>query len=337
MTSDERRMTNGAGRWLLPVLALAVGLGFLAGPGCATGTTGVRGSSTVAPQPPPRAEAPTPPPTEFQAPPRVPRLAEPGEVEEPVPGGDVDWSENTVRARGTGVVDPGNKNIAQARLMAERAAVVVAQRNLLEIVKGVRVDSETRVENFMTDYDVVYSRVEGYVKGARQVGPARFDSLAGIVEVELEMPIYGEEGLSDALTPALGTGDVGAASLSPQVRDFLQQYSGLAFDGGEAGLKPSMFPKIYDENGNLLLDTKEYAGYLGSGGQAAFQFISDLDRVLARPEFAKSPLVLKVRQVTGRLGSDIVLGIKDADKLKWLKDGFKYLLEAGRFVLRILL
>lgn len=336
MTNSHCSMMTGASRWLAAALVLGVTAGFLVGPGCATGTVDVKPSGEAAPQPPPPTVAPAPP-TQFELPPRVPRLAEPGGVEEPVPGGNVDWSENTVRARGTGVIDPGTRNLAQARVMAERAAVVVAQRNLLEIVKGVRVDSDTRVENFMTDYDVVYSRVEGFVKGARQLGPARYDSLAGIVEVELEMPIYGQEGLSDALAPALGAGEVGAAALSPQVQEFFRQYSGLVFDGGEAGLKPAMFPKIYDEDGNLLLDTKEYAGYLGSGGQAVLQFVSDLDRVLARPEFAKSPLVLKVRQVTGRLGADIVLGGKDADKLKWLKDGFKYLLDAGRFLLKVLL
>jgi len=324
------RALREKGLWLMVAMA-GTALVVLS---CATGTVGVSGSASPEP---PRTEAPVEPPQEFQLPERLPQMSEPGDVDEPVPGGEVDWSGNVVRARGSGVVDPGMSNRSQARLMAERAAVVVAQRNLLEIVKGVRVDSETRVENFMTDYDVVYSRVEGYVKGARQRGPARYDSLAGIVEVELEMEIYGDEGLSDALTPALGTGEVSAASLSPRVREFFQQYSGLVFDGGEAGLKPSMYPKIYDEQGNLLLDTRDYAGYLGKGGQATMQFIADLDQVLARPEFAKSPLVLKVRKVTGLLGSDIVLGGKDAGKLKWLKDGFKYLLDAGRFLLKILL
>jgi len=226
--------------------------------------------------------------------------------------------------------------MAQARLMAERAAVVVAQRNLLEIVKGVRVDSDTRVQNFMTDYDVVYSRVSGVVKGARQLGPAKYDSLAGTVEVELEVELYGDSSVADALIPALGASGV-QAGMSPQVRSFLEQYSGLIFDGGAAGVKPAMFPKIYDEDGNLLLDTRQYAAYLGTGGQAALQFISDLDRVLARPEFAKSPLVLKVKKVTGLLGADIVLGRQDAGKLKWLKDGFKYLVGAGRFLLKVLL
>lgn len=264
-------------------------------------------------------------------------VALPGEVEETLPDGDIDWSGNTVRAAGTGVVDTGNPNSAQALLMAERAAVVVAQRNLLELVKGVRVDSETRVENFMTDYDVIYTRVQGIVRNARQIGSARYDSITGVVEVELEMEIYGPQGLSGALSAALGSTDIGAVSMSPQTREFLDQYSGLIIDGGQAGLQPSMYPKIYDENGRLLLDTKNYASYLGSGGQAAMQFISDLDRILDQPEFAQSPLVLNVRRITGQLGTDIILSSTDTGKLGWLKDGLPFLLSAGRFLLRVII
>lgn len=264
-------------------------------------------------------------------------VAVPGEVEEILPDGDIDWSGNTVRAVGTGVVDTGNPNSAQALLMAERAAVVVAQRNLLELVKGVRVDSETRVENFMTDYDVIYTRVQGIVRNARQIGSARYDSIAGVVEVELEMEIHSPQGLSGALSSALGGTDISEVSMSPQTREFLEQYSGLVIDGGQAGLQPSMYPKIYDENGMLLLDTKNYASCLGSGGQAAMQFISDLDRILDQPEFARSPLVLNVRQITGQLGTDIILSSTDTGKLGWLKDGLPFLLSAGRFLLRVIM
>ena len=267
----------------------------------------------------------------------APACAVPGDVEESVPGGEIDWSGNMVRATGTGVLDIDNPNTAQARLMAERAAVVVAQRNLLETVQGVRVDSETRVENFMTDYDVIYTRVEGMITNARQVGPARYDSLAGIVEVELEMQIHSPQGLSGALSSILGNPDITAVSMSPQTREFLDQYSALVFDGSQAGLQPSMYPKIYDANGNLLLDTRNYSGYLGSGGQTAMQFVSDLDQILSLPAFAQSPLVLQVRQVTGQFGTDIVLGEADSGTLGWLKEGLPLLMGAGRFLLNVLL
>ena len=276
-------------------------------------------------------------PVEQVLPVMAPQCAVSGDVEESVPGGEIDWSGNMVRATGTGVLDIDNPNTAQARLMAERAAVVVAQRNLLETLQGVRVDSETRVENFMTDYDVIYTRVEGIVRNARQVGPARYDSLAGIVEVELEMEIHSPQGLSGALDSVLGNPEITAVSMSSQTREFLNQYSALVFDGSQAGLQPSMYPKIYDANGNLLLDTRNYAEYLGSGGQTAMQFISDLDQILSLPAFAQSPLVLQVRQVAGQFGTDIVLGEADSGMLGWLKDGLPLLMGAGRFLLNVLL
>ncbi len=266
----------------------------------------------------------------------LPQCAVPGDVEETVASGEIDWSGNTIRAAGTGVLDPDNPNVAQAMLMAERAAVVIAQRNLLETVQGVRVDSETRVENFMTDYDVVYTRVEGIVTNARQIGQARYDSIAGTIEVELEMEIHSPRGLSGALNSVLGSPEMGAVSMSPQTREFLDQYSALVFDGSQAGLQPSMYPKIYDADGNLLLDTADYSSYLGSAGQTAMQFITDLDQILAQPVFSQSPLVLNVRQVTGQFGSDIVLGQGESDTLGWLRSGLPFLMSAGRFLLNVL-
>jgi len=266
-----------------------------------------------------------------------PPAAAPREVLESFPEGEVDWSGNTVRATGIGVIDPQNPNTAQARLMAERAAVVVAQRNLLETVEGVRVDSETRVENFMTDYDVIHTRVQGVVRNARQVGQTRYDAEAGTVEVELQMDIYGPTGLSGALSTALADPRTSLESLSPQVRDFLSQYSGLVIDGGETGLTPSMFPRIFDENGNLMLDTSQYASYLGSGADAGLKFISDLQGILDQSGLSGSPLVLDAIDAVGEFGSDIVISTAGTGGGNILKQALPYLLSAGRFLMRVIL
>jgi len=266
-----------------------------------------------------------------------PPAAAPREVLESFPEGEVDWSGNTVRATGIGVIDPQNPNTAQARLMAERAAVVVAQRNLLETVEGVRVDSETRVENFMTDYDVIHTRVQGVVRNARQVGQSRYDAEAGTVEVELQMDIYGPTGLSGALSTALADPRTSLESLSPQVRDFLSQYSGLVIDGGETGLTPSMFPRIFDENGNLLLDTSQYASYIGSGAGAGLKFISDLQGILDQSGLSGSPLVLDAIDAVGDFGSDIVISTAGTGGGNILKQALPYLLSAGRFLMRVIL
>jgi hypothetical protein len=52
--------------------------------------------------------------------------------------------------------------------MAERGAVVDAQRNLLEITEGVRVNGETVVKDYITQSDIIFSRVDGIVKGLKQ-------------------------------------------------------------------------------------------------------------------------------------------------------------------------
>ena len=307
-------------------------LGVLLTVGCATSGTGGPGA-VIRAEPPPPAEAP------FQLPTPVGQISVPGEVQELVPGGAIDWSGMTARARGTGVLDPGNSNRDQAWQMAERAATVVAQRNLLEIIKGVRVDSDTRVQDYMAEYDTVYRRVEGIVKDARPRGPARYDSLGGTVEVELECDLYGEAGVENALMslPAAGppSSAVSAGGLSDRAHEFLRQYSGLVLDGGNSGLKPSLFPKIYDESGNLLLDPRAHLMYQGAPGMHAVQFIATLNQVLARPEFARPPLVLRVKEVHGKLGTDIVLGRGDADEVSGMKDGLEFLIDAGRILVKL--
>jgi hypothetical protein len=69
------------------------------------------------------------------------------DVEQPVGStGKVDWTTGVLTAVGIGAPPAQPANAAQARAMAERAAQVVAYRNMLEAVKGVRVDSTTTVE-----------------------------------------------------------------------------------------------------------------------------------------------------------------------------------------------
>ena len=112
------------------------------------------------------------------------------EVVERLSNGTINWSQGLVTAKGSGAPPTGITNIAQARLMAERAAKADALRNLLETVKGVRVDSETTVESYTTKSDRVMTRVSGIVIGARGVD-TRYLSDGG-VEVTVAVNMTGE-------------------------------------------------------------------------------------------------------------------------------------------------
>lgn len=121
----------------------------------------------------------------------------PGDAVETMSSGKINWTVGEVTATGIGVPPAMPVNAAQARAMAERAAFVVALRNLLETVKGVRVDSETVVENFMVKSDVIKTRVDGIVRGARVLRTQYLSD--GSVEVLVGMSMKGA--LLDTIVP----------------------------------------------------------------------------------------------------------------------------------------
>lgn len=127
----------------------------------------------------------------------VAQSGNPGDAIETSVSGQINWTSGEVFATGIGAPPAHPVNAAQARAMAERAAFVVAIRNLLEVVKGVRVDSETVVENFMVQSDVIRTRVDGIVRGARIVKTQYMSD--GSVEMLVAMPMKGA--LLDAIVP----------------------------------------------------------------------------------------------------------------------------------------
>ena len=79
------------------------------------------------------------------------------------------WDSAVVTAEGTGVAPANAYNSVQARMLARRAAIVDAYRQLAEQIKGVNVDADTTVENMMVTSDVVRTHVSALVQGARIV------------------------------------------------------------------------------------------------------------------------------------------------------------------------
>ena len=75
----------------------------------------------------------------------------------------IDWTEGYIEAQGEAVAPAGKADTAQGKLLARRGAVVDLQRNLLEFLQGVRVDSRTTMRDFMAS-DVVRTEVQGMIK-----------------------------------------------------------------------------------------------------------------------------------------------------------------------------
>lgn len=98
--------------------------------------------------------------------PGLPCSAQEQAVERIGNAGTIDWVSRKLTATGTGVSAKKAGGQPHMRAMVKRAAIVVARRNLLEVVKGVHIDSTTRVQNFMVKSDTIASQVKGVLSGS---------------------------------------------------------------------------------------------------------------------------------------------------------------------------
>ena len=224
--------------------------------------------------------------------------------------GKVDWTTGVITAVGIGAPPAQPANAAQARAMAERAAQVVAYRNLLEVLKGVRVDSTTTVENFMVTSDVIRTEVSGIIQGAMIMDKKYMSD--GSVEVTVGMKLTGA--LADTLLPkgpqTPPTGLTG--TLAPATPG--QIYTGLIVDARGLGVRPAMAPKIRNEDGKEVYGSawisRDYAVREGMVG-----YLKDPVAAQTNPRVTDKPLMVKALKASGDARVDMVIANADAAML----------------------
>ena len=107
----------------------------------------------------------------------------------------VDWNRGIVRAKGRGRFPADSPNTTIRREMAKRAALSDAERNLTRIVEQIKIDSSHDVKSSMTN-SAFSVKIKGYLQGFKVVAERDID---GGVEMELELPLTGKNGLSGIL------------------------------------------------------------------------------------------------------------------------------------------
>jgi len=102
--------------------------------------------------------------------------------------GEINWTQGIIYAKGYGTAKEG-LSAPQKRLLSRRAAVVDGQRNLLELTKGVRLTSMTKVVDQIVEGSTTATRIQGVIKGAV---PVEENYQNDIYTVTLAMPIGGD-------------------------------------------------------------------------------------------------------------------------------------------------
>lgn len=261
-------------------------------------------------------------------------------------GTGMDWSgENKLTVQGMGVAPTYAVNSVQARMLARRAAVVDAYRQLAELVKGVNVDSETTVENMMVTSDVTKTKVTALIQGARIVSEQAVDG--GGYTVTMEMSVFGaSNSLATAVLPAnttptsfpapdasvpastpssvqvnvqvtpgtttqpIANTHMGSSAAAAPAGTAIGGYTGLIVDCRGLGLKPVMSPVIKNANGEPIYGYKN----LDSATVIANGMASYTTDPAKATRAGSNPLVVKAVGLDNHNGNPI-LSVADANRV----------------------
>jgi hypothetical protein len=236
--------------------------------------------------------------------------------------GKIDWSKDQVRARGVGFAPKSAKTPGQIAVLAREAALVAAERNLLKVIAGVHVTSETTVENLVLTQDTIRTRVNGLLRGAIIISEKPFGDDG--YEVVLAVDLHGE---TAALAQSIDL-PVQLKAVNPQVtlvpapkpvpqpapEKAPDGYTGLVIDCRGLELARSMCPRLLDQTGvNLWGPSTVSADLVTQRGIAGyFHAPNDLDIAM---RVGKRPLVVKALRASGgkTFKTDAVLSPADAE------------------------
>lgn len=227
---------------------------------------------------------------------------------------------------------PVGMPLGRAKLMARRAAIMDAQRNLIEEIKGAAVDAESTMENFVVTSDYVRTKVNGMITGAKIVSENQ--ERDGSYVVVMSVPAYGVGSVAEAaITQKLANEGIAAPKPLPAPTPAAVQtynpapqaqvaggYTGIVIDARGTNLVRTFCPVIYDTNGRAIYGVhnvdKDYAISQGiveyAEGPERWQAMG-----IGNTRAGSNPLIVKLVSLRERCANkcDVVISVEDADKI----------------------
>lgn len=129
----------------------------------------------------------------------------------------VNWEKGQsadIEAVGIGL-PPTNMIGTRGAMLARRAAVVDAYRQLAEAVNGVRVDADTTMRDLVIESDVVRTQTQALIKGARII--EEHANADGSYSVKLMLPLYGGSSVAAVAVPQMRVNEFPAPQAAAQI------------------------------------------------------------------------------------------------------------------------
>lgn len=228
-------------------------------------------------------------------------LVKAADVVESVDQGEINWTQGYIEAIGRAVPPDNITSAAQGKELARRGAIVDAQRRLIEIIKGVRIEGKTTMVNLMAN-DIVRQRVEGFVRNA-EIVPASESWDGEVYSLRMRIPLY---------KPTVPQEKVKGESNCTAIRQ--SQYTGLVIDATGTSLTPQVLFSIFDTDGKLIYGAAK-AFYQPVADAGLVKFTSAMSVARRDPRVGENPLVIKAVAAGGEFNTNVIVSVDDGKKL----------------------
>ncbi|RLA90598.1 MAG: hypothetical protein DRG20_03015 [Deltaproteobacteria bacterium] len=217
----------------------------------------------------------------------------------------------------------GTSEEGQTRYRAIRAATVVAQRDLLEILQGLNIYGTTTIRDGMLQSDTIRTTVQGFLKGAIKCGEKYYPE-RGYAEVCLRLYIKGKGGLYDIILPLMKDegllpppASVYKPKLIPEIMEkpqtnettqmqkfstqeitkpseLIHPYDGVIIDVRDYIFRPALINRILTDKGEVIFDpSKIVSSVLVERGCGGFTNNLDKAKALLKTWGSNNPMFIK--------------------------------------------
>ena len=239
-----------------------------------------------------------------------------GFIGDQLENGSVNYADRTITAIGIGFIPENAINAGQARRSALRISKQDALRNLVEIVNGVVVTSETTVSGAMFD-DEIKTRVKGVIRGAERVGDPKYLSDTS-VEVTYQVKM---SGISEVLIPPAiisavleNTGTEKKSVINKTIDPSSGDITGIIIDAKGLKVRPALAPKVIDKDGGIIYGPGDYSReYAVTQGVVGYS--KTIESAKKDSRVKGNPLVIKATGVSGQNSTDVIIGNEDIKRV----------------------
>ena len=251
------------------------------------------------------------------------------------------------------LVCSGTSEEGQSEYAATLSAKVIAQRNMLEFVKGVRIDSTTTIKDGMLQSDIIKASVKGVIKGARVINIV-YDKNKKRATVQIKVSLY-KDILNAILNPKIASNNIlqkflsifllhageynyeDLKTLKKLFQDFKQannkeaemfigklikaiesnKFTGVVIDASKINnFDLAMIPKIRTHDGKEIYPKKFLTkeSLVEKNGPVSYEI--GLEDAIKNKRVYNKPIFLKATKVYGKRYSDLVLDKKSSNILK---------------------